>query len=83
MKAGINDASCKKQKFFMGCYGIGVGRVVAAAIEQNNDEKGISLPLSIAPFEAIVIQADKKNEEVLRVSEEIYNFIKNLHDIFV
>ena len=35
------------------------------------------MPLSIAPFEAIVIQADKKNEEVLRVSEEIYNFIKN------
>jgi|TARA_E500000075_G_scaffold33105_1_gene29485 prolyl-tRNA synthetase len=77
MKAGFTDASGKNQNFFMGCYGIGVGRVVAAAIEQNNDEKGISLPLSIAPFEAIVIQADKKNEEVLRVSEEIYNFIKN------
>ena len=67
----------KNQNFFMGCYGIGVGRVVAAAIEQNNDDKGICLPSAIAPFEVVVIQADKKDDNVFKISEKIYEMLKD------
>ena len=77
MKASFTDANGKNQNFFMGCYGIGVGRVVAAAIEQNNDDKGICLPSAIAPFEVVVIQADKKDDNVFKISEKIYEMLKD------
>ena len=50
MKARVLDENGKEQTMVMGCYGIGVSRVVAAAIEQNHDEKGIIWPQAIAPF---------------------------------
>ena len=66
----------------MGCYGIGVGRVVAAAIEQNNDELGIRLPSNLAPFEVIVIPTDTRNEKVMNIAIKIYdNFLKNGYDV--
>ena len=60
----------------MGCYGIGVTRCLAAAIEQGNDENGIILPVSIAPFEAIVIPVNAKDDEQMSVAEGIYNDLK-------
>jgi len=82
MKAGFTDKNGKDINFFMGCYGIGVGRVVAAAIEQNNDELGIRLPSNLAPFEVIVIPTDTKNEKVMNVAIKIYdNFLKNGYDV--
>ena len=60
----------------MGCYGIGVGRTMAAAIEQNNDEHGIDWPRSIAPFEVVVVPINAKNEEQLRYAEGVYGELK-------
>ena len=82
MKAGFTDKNGKDVNFYMGCYGIGVGRVVAAAIEQNNDEQGIRLPSNLAPFEVIVIPTDIKNEKVMNIAFKIYhNFLKNGYDV--
>ena len=50
---GIVDENGKEKPFVMGCYGIGVSRTMAAAIEQNNDKDGIIWPRAIAPFEAV------------------------------
>ena len=56
----------------MGCYGIGVGRTMAAAIEQNNDDQGIIWPRAIAPFEVVVVAVNAKKEEQLTYAEGIY-----------
>ena len=61
----------------MGCYGIGVGRTMAAAIEQNNDENGIIWPRAIAPFEVVVVPVNAKNSDQLEYSEKIYNELKD------
>ncbi len=60
----------------MGCYGIGVTRCLAAAIEQNNDENGIIWPVSIAPYQAMVIPVNSKIDEQVRMAEKIYNELK-------
>ena len=61
----------------MGCYGIGVGRTLAAAIEQNCDEDGIILPKEIAPFEHSVILLDPDDEKTATVAEKIYESLKS------
>ena len=83
MSAVFTDKDGKNQHFFMGCYGIGVGRVVAAAVEQNNDENGITLPINIAPFHVTVIPTDTKNIEVMNNANNIYDLLidKNIEVI--
>lgn len=66
------DPSGKEQLIVMGCYGIGVGRTAAAAIEQNNDSNGIIWPLGIAPFQVELIPLGQDDANVKQVSEEIY-----------
>ncbi len=84
MDAKFVDKDGKEKNYFMGCYGIGVGRVLAAAIEQNHDENGIKLPSSIAPFEVGIIPTDLKNTEVLELSESLYNYLLELgFDVFL
>jgi prolyl-tRNA synthetase len=56
----------------MGCYGIGINRIMAAAIELYNDENGIIWPISIAPFEVIITPVNQDEPEVVRVAEQIY-----------
>jgi prolyl-tRNA synthetase len=74
MKAEFIDESGKPKPLLMGCYGIGVSRIVAAAIEQGHDEKGIIFPSSIAPFEAILTPIGyDKSEEVKKATDSIYN----------
>jgi len=74
MKAEFIDESGKPKPLLMGCYGIGVSRIVAAAIEQGHDEKGIIFPSSIAPFEVILTPIGyNKSEEVKKVTDSIYN----------
>jgi prolyl-tRNA synthetase len=74
MKAEFIDESGKPKPLLMGCYGIGVSRIVAAAIEQGHDEKGIIFPSSIAPFELILTPIGyDKSEEVKKVTDSIYN----------
>jgi prolyl-tRNA synthetase len=72
LKATYLDAEGKEQTIFMGCYGIGIGRTVAACIEQNNDENGIIFPIPIAPFQCIVSALNLKDDAVREASEEIY-----------
>ncbi|MEK9902196.1 MAG: proline--tRNA ligase [Gammaproteobacteria bacterium] len=61
----------------MGCYGIGASRIVAAAIEQNHDEKGIIWPKALAPFEVALVEVNpRKKDEIKEKSSEIYNLLK-------
>lgn len=66
------DEDGKSKTIIMGCYGIGVTRCLAAAIEQNNDDNGIIWPVSIAPYQAIVIPANSKSVEQTQMAEKIY-----------
>ena len=72
MGATFLDENGKEQPLVMGCYGIGVGRTMAAAIEQNNDDQGIIWPRAIAPFEVVVVAVNAKKEEQLTYAEGIY-----------
>jgi prolyl-tRNA synthetase len=56
----------------MGCYGIGVGRTMAAAIEQHNDDKGIQWPLSIAPYTVIITITNPKDESIVGTATQLY-----------
>ncbi len=70
-----------EEHFWMGCYGIGISRLAQAAVEQNHDDSGIIWPVSIAPFEVIIIIANMKNTEQTCLAEEIYQkLIKNRVD---
>ena len=74
MKANVLDNEGKAKNLFMGCYGIGVSRLVAAAIEQNNDEKGIIWPEAMAPFEVnIVAIGFDKDKKIAKAATDLYN----------
>ena len=74
LKATVLDAAGKSLTMLMGCYGIGVSRLVGAAIEQNHDDKGIIWPASIAPFEVILIPINAhKSEAVQAATDSLYN----------
>lgn len=79
LKATALDENGKSVVMSMGCYGIGVTRVVAACIEQNHDEHGIIWPENIAPYSLVIVQVDAhKSELVRKVSEEIYQLAQGL-----
>ena len=86
MNAKITTKDSKTINMYMGCYGIGVSRIVAAAIEQLHDNEGINWPKSIAPFNTVIIEIDgHKNSKVRSHSETIYkllneNRIENIYD---
>ena len=72
MNAQFSDENGVLKPMIMGCYGIGVGRVVAAAIEQHADESGIVFPLSIAPYPVMVLPINVKAGEVMDTATAIY-----------
>ncbi len=72
MNARFLDADGKEQPMIMGCYGIGVSRTVAAAIEQNHDEDGIIFPPPIAPFKVIVTPVGAKSADVDSAAQTVY-----------
>ncbi|MDP3281706.1 MAG: proline--tRNA ligase [Nitrosomonas sp.] len=73
MKASYLDESGQTQNMEMGCYGIGISRIVAAAIEQNHDEHGIIFPATIAPFQLVIIPIGlQKSSLVKGAVEELY-----------
>ena len=72
LNATFQDGSSEEQNFIMGCYGIGVSRTVAAAIEQNHDDNGIIFPLPLAPFQVIILNLDPKNKEISSAAESLY-----------
>ena len=71
MRAVYLDVGGKEQVAVMGCFGIGVGRTAAAAIEQNHDDDGIVWPISIAPFEVGVIPVNVKQADVMAAAERV------------
>ncbi len=78
LKATFLDENGKPALMEMGCYGIGVTRIVGAAIEQNHDARGIVLPRAIAPFEVVICGLGwGKSEEVRQAAEEIYASLKS------
>ncbi|MFH1867374.1 MAG: proline--tRNA ligase [Candidatus Omnitrophota bacterium] len=72
MKAKFLDSDGKEKPFIMGCYGIGINRIIASAIEQNNDEYGIIWPEAIAPYKVIILALNTNDEDVKEASEKIY-----------
>ena len=77
MKATVLDENGKQRPVMMGCYGIGVSRVVAAAIEQNHDEKGIIWPKALAPFGVAIVPINMhKSEVVAEQCESLYQAFK-------
>jgi prolyl-tRNA synthetase len=79
MKANVLNKEGKASTLFMGCYGIGVSRLVAAAIEQNNDDKGIVWPHSIAPFDINIIAIGySKDQKIADASIKLYSELKDM-----
>ena len=76
MNANFLDSNGKAQAFVMGCYGIGVSRLVAAVIEQNHDEKGCIWTKETAPFMVDIIVSNSKNEDEKNMGEKIYEELK-------
>jgi len=72
MKAVFLDENGKEQTMIMGCYGIGVSRIIAAAIEQNHDDDGIIFPIPIAPFEVVILPLQMNEPDVINAAETIY-----------
>jgi len=84
MNATFLDENGKEQVMVMGCYGIGVSRVVASCIEQNNDGDGIVFPPPIAPYEVALLLLDPKNEEAAVKAAEIESFLEaEGHDVLL
>lgn len=71
------DQNGRPNPMVMGCYGIGVSRTLAAAIEQYHDENGIIWPRSIAPFEVVIVPINAKDEALMETSTTIYNELKS------
>ena len=71
MNCNYLDQNGKEKPIVMGCYGIGVSRTMAAAIEQNHDEYGIIWPAAIAPFETVVLPLQSNKEEVVELAEKV------------
>jgi prolyl-tRNA synthetase len=72
MNASFLDKDGKEQLMVMGCYGIGTGRTVAAAVEQNHDEHGIIWPVPLAPFQVYLLPINLKDQDVAAVTDKLY-----------
>jgi len=77
MNARYLDKNGQEQIIVMGCYGIGIGRTVAACIEQNYDEKGIIWPMALAPYQVIITPVNSKEESLARASETFYQGLRD------
>ncbi|MFH2071192.1 MAG: proline--tRNA ligase [Elusimicrobiota bacterium] len=77
MEATFLDTAGKEQFFIMGCYGIGVSRIVAAAIEQSHDENGIIWNENLAPFDVLILPIDYNDPEIRKTSDRIYSALRD------
>ena len=71
MNCSYLDEKGQRQPMIMGCYGLGIGRTVAAAIEQNHDKDGIIWPMPIAPFEVVITQLGRE-DNVRTTADDVY-----------
>lgn len=77
MEATYRDQNGQDQAIVMGCYGIGVSRTMAAAVEQKNDENGIIWPLAIAPYQVIIVPVNSKKEDQVEAANHLYQELQN------
>lgn len=77
LQATFLDQNGRPNPMIMGCYGIGVSRTLAAAIEQYHDENGIIWPRAIAPFEAVIVPINAKDEALMSTSQTIYTALQD------
>ncbi len=77
MQATFQDKNGQEKPFVMGCYGIGVSRVVAAAIEQNHDENGIIFPIPLAPYTVVVLNLGLKDKKITETVEQLYRELQS------
>jgi prolyl-tRNA synthetase len=77
MKAYFLDENGKERPIIMGCYGIGIGRTLAAAVEQNHDEKGIVFPIPLAPFEVSLLALQMHEPQVAETAEQLYRALSD------
>ncbi len=78
LKAKFLDADGKGKSMIMGCYGIGVNRILASAIERSHDENGIIWPLSLAPYKIIIIPVNVNDPSVIQVANRLYDDLINI-----
>ncbi|MEA3358350.1 MAG: proline--tRNA ligase [Thermodesulfobacteriota bacterium] len=78
LKANFLDNNGRESPVIMGCYGIGIGRTIAAAIEQTHDDNGIVFPISISPFEVIMLPLEMHDPNVKKIAEDLYQNLNNL-----
>ncbi|MBR4407001.1 MAG: proline--tRNA ligase [Clostridia bacterium] len=71
------DENNQEKLMIMGCYGIGIERVISSIIEQHNDERGIAFPSNMAPFKANIIVINTKDEAQVKLAEEIYETLQD------
>jgi prolyl-tRNA synthetase len=84
MNAVYLDRDGKERYMVMGCYGIGIGRTVAAAIEQGHDDNGIIMPMAIAPFEVDIVPVDHTYQDGMELSVRIYKeLLENQIDVIL
>ncbi|HPF40984.1 MAG TPA: proline--tRNA ligase [Phycisphaerae bacterium] len=76
MGATYLDRNGKAKPLIMGCYGIGLNRIMASAIEANHDDGGVIWPMSIAPFQALVVALDPREEEVMQTAGRIHDALE-------
>ena len=74
------DEDGTEQPYLMGCYGIGISRIVAAVAEQFNDESGLKWPKALAPYDAVVIPTNMDQPEVVEAAERLYQGLAVLID---
>ncbi len=72
LNASLQGEDGKLKPMEMGCYGIGVTRIVAASVEQNHDDNGIIWPMAIAPYHVVILPLQMKNEDVVKCAEDLY-----------
>jgi len=77
---GLNysDENNELKPVVMGCYGIGIERIIAAVVEQNHDDKGIIWPMNIAPFKVSIVQISDKDEKQIEVANKLYEELNNI-----
>ena len=77
---GLNysDENNELKPVVMGCYGIGIERIIAAVVEQNHDEKGIIWPMNIAPYKVAIVLISDKDEKQIEVANKLYDELNNL-----
>ena len=78
MNATFQDKDGQEKHFVMGCYGIGVSRIVAAAIEQNHDDKGIIFPVPLAPYTVIIVNLGINDEQINSAAEKLYEDLQKV-----